>query len=74
MIDSLPGFPDTDRYQPLAELGRGGSGVVFLAYDRKERLRVAMKTLHRFTADDLSHLKREFRCLAGLGDPHVIQL
>jgi eukaryotic-like serine/threonine-protein kinase len=74
VIDSLPGFPDTDRYQPLAELGRGGSGVVFLAYDRKERLRVAMKTLHRFTADDLSHLKREFRCLAGLGDPHVIQL
>src|SRR4051812_2441281 len=74
MSTSLQGFPPTNRYEPLAELGRGGSGIGFLAFYRGQGLGGGLKTLHRFSNDDVKLLKHEFRALAGPRDPNLIQL
>jgi len=65
------------HYDIVAELGRGGMGVVYKGYEESLHRYVAIKVL----ADSLAHdesirerFLREARSMAALNDPHIIQI
>jgi eukaryotic-like serine/threonine-protein kinase len=65
------------HYQVVAELGRGGMGAVYKAYEPDLHRHVAIKVM----AESLSHdptvverFLREARSMASLNDPHIIQV
>ncbi|RYD15963.1 MAG: serine/threonine protein kinase [Lysobacteraceae bacterium] len=65
------------HYDIVAELGRGGMGVVYKGYEASLNRYVAIKVL----ADSLAHdeaikerFLREARSMASLNDPHIIQI
>ncbi|HEY4492301.1 MAG TPA: hypothetical protein VI958_09920, partial [Acidobacteriota bacterium] len=47
-----------NRYQILQEIGRGGMGIVFQAYDKQLRENVAIKVLSPFLSHDIESLER----------------
>ena len=67
-----PPFPERFRIQE--RLGEGGMGVVYRAYDSELASDIAVKSLSRVSAHDLYHLKREFRALADIRHPNLIDL
>jgi len=76
-----PRGPREERYTIESELGRGGMGVVFAAFDNLRQHPVALKRLAtaRFTTD--SELERattlfehEYHTLSQLAHPHVISV
>ena len=72
--------PSTDhgdrigRYEIKQELGRGGMGIVYRAYDPAHQRYVALKTLPHADGTLLSRFKREFRLLAGVDHPNIVKL
>lgn len=65
------------HYDIVAELGRGGMGVVYKGHESSLNRYVAIKVL----ADSLAHdegvkerFLREARSMASLNDPHIIQI
>ena len=62
------------RYEVGAVLGRGGMGRVHRAYDRELEREVALKILYAFAAEDVFRLKHEFRALADLRHPNLVEL
>jgi hypothetical protein len=59
------------------ELGRGTTGVVFLAHQEALDRRVALKVVGRPLADDeafRARFRREARTVAGLDHPNVVQI
>ena len=60
------------RFELLRLLGEGGMGSVFEAFDRKHRTRVALKSVRARSPEALLALKREFRSLAGIRHPSVV--
>jgi len=62
------------RIRVRSELGSGGTGRVLRAYDSLLERDVAVKMLHGVEPEDLYHLKREFRLVAGFSHPHAVQL
>jgi serine/threonine protein kinase len=66
-------FTGTERFRIERRIGSGGMGVVYAAFDNAWRCRVALKTIPRIDPGMLLHLKEEFRALADLSHPNVIQ-
>lgn len=65
------------HYQIRSELGRGGMGVVYKAYEPSLNRYVAIKVLARSLAHDdaiKERFLREARSMAALNDPHIIQI
>lgn len=79
-MDAL--YTINNRYQVLQKLGEGGMGVVFLAYDRLNKKKVAIKKLHDTTTDmsdtreanEKISLAHEFQILAALKHPNIINV
>ncbi len=67
-------FGGTDRFRVIRQLGEGGTGVVYEAEDLQRGQRVALKTLKQHDLETLYRLKREFRALADLSHPNLVDL
>ncbi|MEO0448410.1 MAG: serine/threonine-protein kinase, partial [Verrucomicrobiota bacterium] len=62
-----------DRYEIRDQLGRGGVGAVFRAYDNQLKREVALKRLHPSDAEsDTESLLQEARTLSTLMHPNIV--
>jgi serine/threonine-protein kinase len=64
-----------DGYEIEAEIGRGGMGIVYRAYDAKLQRHVALKMIllgGHATAENRERFRREAAAAAGLQHPHII--
>jgi serine/threonine-protein kinase len=71
------GLPAVPGYEVLAELGKGGMGVVYLARHEKLNRTVALKMLRPGEwegPDGLARFRREGELLASLQHPNVVQV
>ncbi|MEP7050120.1 MAG: AAA family ATPase [Pseudomonadota bacterium] len=67
-------FGGTERFVLEGRLGEGGMGVVYRARDTETSLPVALKTMTHVEAAALLRFKNEFRALADISHPNVVQL
>lgn len=64
-----------DRYELGAELGVGGMGAVYRAFDRERKKDVALKLLSSAgSVVDIARFKREFRAAARLSHPNCLSV
>jgi len=71
-----PGLGSIGDYDLVAELGRGGMGVVYEARDRRLGRRVALKVLASVAGDEraLARFRREATTMAALDHPGIVEV
>ena len=74
MLGAIDGFHGTSRFVVEGRLGEGGMGVVHQVRDVERGEVVALKTMTHLDAGSLLRFKREFRALADISHPNVVQL
>ncbi len=74
MQRSFAEFAGSERFEVLARLGSGATGVVYSAHDREAGGRVALKVLKNVAPDSIADFKQEFRALADLDHPNLVRL
>ena len=63
------------HYKILKTLGRGGTGIVYLAEDGRLKRQVAIKCLYKQQSDSLlERLRREAKVLAKINHPNVVKI
>ncbi len=62
------------RFRLGREIGQGGTGVVYEAWDADRAEKVALKTLSRLSASGIYGLKNEFRALPYVTHPNLVRL
>jgi hypothetical protein len=83
--EKAPATPSTPPDHPLVaglpehlvalrRLGTGGFGAVYVAFDRTRNAEVALKKLERVNPSSLYRFKQEFRAMADLRHPNLVQL
>jgi tetratricopeptide (TPR) repeat protein len=71
------GWPEVSGYRIEAELGRGGMGVVYRAWQEVPPRRVALKMIRAGTdasPEELARFRNEAAAVARLQHPHVVQI
>jgi serine/threonine protein kinase len=66
-------FP-LERYKPIAILGKGASGVVYLARDRFLKKKVALKVLNHLDGEQLMAFQEEAKLTSKLDHPNIIRV
>ena len=77
MTPSLPPGTRLGRYEIKSQLGAGGMGEVYLAYDSELDRKVAIKILPADVASDQQRLQRfiqEARAASALNHPHILTI
>ncbi len=73
----MPPLSLDSNYEIQGELGRGGMGVVFKAWDRNLRRTVAIKMLlaaHKFSAEHQARFIKEAQIVAQFHHPNIVQI
>jgi len=75
--NTTSGLPQTRDFEILAEIGRGGMGVVYLARQLSLGRLVALKTISADLLDDeiaLARFRREIRVLGRCDHPNIVKV
>src|SRR3954452_5677184 len=74
-VSEMPDLPGP-RYSIGKQIGRGGMGIVYLAYDSELEREVAMKVLNITDAGEVAagRMRREARVLARIEHPGIVPI
>jgi len=73
-MEEMPAPAKIGRFIVLRELGRGGTGVVYAAFDEQLDRKVAVKLLHSETREDIARarLMREAQAMARVSHANIV--
>lgn len=73
-LDLSPEHFPLERYGPVAKLGQGASGSVYMCKDRLLKKRVAVKVLHNLSPEKLVAFQREAKAISKLSNPGIVKI